>query len=110
LLPDRDFVVVASILADKDVDEMLRLLGRAGSRLVATQSHNERALPAGELARRAKPYFEHVKAEADPVAAVLSARASEGREGVLVTGSLYLLAALNNVRSTHVPWGTLATG
>jgi dihydrofolate synthase / folylpolyglutamate synthase len=110
LLPDRDFVVVASILADKDVDEMLRLLAQAGRRLVATQSQNERALAADELARRAAPYFERVEAVPDPVAAILSARASEGREGVLVTGSLYLLASVNDVRSAHVPWDTLATG
>jgi dihydrofolate synthase/folylpolyglutamate synthase len=110
LLPDCDFVVVASILGDKDVDEMLRLLARAGGRLIATRSGNQRALPAEELARRAGPYFEQVDVEPEPSEAVRSARASEGREGVLVTGSLYLLASINDVRSTHVPWGTLATG
>jgi dihydrofolate synthase/folylpolyglutamate synthase len=110
LLPERDFVVVASILADKDLDEMLRLLSRAGRRLVATQSDNPRALAAADLARRAGPYFEQVAAEPDPCEAVRAARAAEGAEGVLVTGSLYLLATLRNVRSTHVPWDTLATG
>jgi dihydrofolate synthase / folylpolyglutamate synthase len=110
LLPDRDFVVVASILADKDVDEMLRLLARVGSHLIATQSGNERALPAAELARRAEPYFKRIDVESEPSKAVRAARASEGRAGVLVTGSLYLLASINDVRPAHVPWGTLATG
>jgi dihydrofolate synthase / folylpolyglutamate synthase len=109
-LPERDFVVVASILADKDVDEMLRLLARAGRHLVATESDNPRALPARELAKRADPYFERVDTVPDPVAALLSARKSAGLAGVVVTGSLYLLASLRTVRSTRVPWGTLATG
>ena len=52
-LPRRDYVVVASILADKDTDAMLAALAAAGSALVATSSHNTRALPAEELARRA---------------------------------------------------------
>jgi folylpolyglutamate synthase/dihydropteroate synthase len=103
-------VVVASILADKDVDEMLRLLARVGRHLVATQSDNARALPASELARLAEPYFERVDVIADSSAALLSARESARAAGVLVTGSLYLLASLRTVRSTHVPWGTLATG
>jgi dihydrofolate synthase/folylpolyglutamate synthase len=110
LLPEREFVVVASILADKDAGEMLRLLSRAGARLVATESESARALAATKLAEAARPHFETVEAVADPVAAVLFARESAGESGVLVTGSLYLLASLRNVRSAHVPWGTLATG
>jgi dihydrofolate synthase / folylpolyglutamate synthase len=110
LLPERDFVVVASVLTDKDVDEMLRLLARAGSRLIATESASPRALPAKELAAGAESYFREVLVESHPVEALQSARTSEGCEGVLVTGSLYLLASLGNVRSARVPWGTLATG
>jgi dihydrofolate synthase/folylpolyglutamate synthase len=109
-LPELDFVVVVSILADKDVDEMLRLLARAGRHFVATESDNTRALPAAGLAERAEPYFERVDAVPDPTAALLLARQSAGAGGVLVSGSLYLLASLRTVRSTRVPWGTLATG
>ena len=109
-LPERDFVLVASILEDKDVDEMLRLLARAGTRLVATQSENARALPAGELALKARPFFADVEEVDDPVKAVQCARGSAGSSGVLVTGSLYLLASLGAVRPPHVPWVTLAIG
>lgn len=90
-----DYVVVASILRDKNVDEILARLARAGSTLVATENPNERALPAAELAALAAPHFEHVEAVADPHAA--RARALELAEPggrVLVTGSLYLLAEL----------------
>jgi dihydrofolate synthase/folylpolyglutamate synthase len=90
-LPRRDYVVCASILADKDVDAMLARLGAAGSTLIATKSSNARALGEKELARRAEPYFEHVESNADPVLALRRARELGP---VLVTGSLYLLADL----------------
>jgi dihydrofolate synthase/folylpolyglutamate synthase len=84
--------IVASILADKDIDEILRLLGEHAPALVATQSSNPRALPAGALAARARSRFATVEEIADPRAAL--ARAHELGTPVLVTGSLYLLADL----------------
>ena len=91
-LDNDDLTIVASILADKDVDAVLATLSRAGSRLVATISSSARALPATDLADIARRYFEHVEIVDDPVAAV--ARAHELGEPVLVTGSLYLLGDL----------------
>jgi dihydrofolate synthase/folylpolyglutamate synthase len=87
-----DFTIVASILADKDVDAMLAALRRVGRRFVATRSSSARALPASELADVARARFDHVEVVDDPVAAV--ARAHELGEPVLVTGSLYLLGDL----------------
>jgi dihydrofolate synthase/folylpolyglutamate synthase len=84
--------IVASILADKDVDAVLVELARLAPALVATTSSNARALPAADLAARATGHFEHVEAVADPHHAVR--RAHELGEPVLVTGSLYLLADL----------------
>ena len=86
------YVVVASILADKDVDAMVERLARAGTTLVATASSNARALPPAELALRAAPWFDAVVAVDDPRAALSHARELGGP--VLVTGSLYLLADL----------------
>jgi dihydrofolate synthase/folylpolyglutamate synthase len=99
-LPAReDWVVVASILADKRPELMLEALSVLGPRLVATQSTNARALPAGELAARAEPYFQHVDAVSDPHAARGRARELAGPGGaVVVTGSLYLLAELSESR------------
>jgi dihydrofolate synthase / folylpolyglutamate synthase len=91
-LPAADHTLVVSVLADKDVDAMLRELRRAGPRLVATRSSSSRALPPDELAARARHYFDHVESVVDPVAAV--AQAHELGEPVLVTGSLYLLGDL----------------
>jgi dihydrofolate synthase/folylpolyglutamate synthase len=91
-LPARDYTLCVSVLADKDVDAILERLARAGDHLIATRSTNERALPADELARRARPHFARVEAVADPRAAYARARDLSPR--VLVTGSLYLLADL----------------
>jgi dihydrofolate synthase/folylpolyglutamate synthase len=87
-----DYVVVASILADKDVDEILERLARAGRTLIATRSSNERALPAAEVAARATAFAE-VEEVPEPAAAL--ARARELGRPVLVTGSLYVLADLS---------------
>jgi dihydrofolate synthase/folylpolyglutamate synthase len=108
-LPRRDYVVVASILADKDTAAMLAALARAGSTLVATASHNARALPAAELAERARPFFDRVELAADPADALTRARGLAGDDGaLLVTGSLYLLADLA-VRLERVPWDSSAS-
>ena len=86
-------VVVASILADKDADAMLADLARLAPAMIATQSSDPRALPADELARQAAVHFDHVAAEPNPELALARARAST-RGGILVTGSLYVLADL----------------
>ena len=88
-----DHTVVASILADKDVDAMLRILRRAGRRLVATtsslgtRSSSPRTSPSSRALTSIMSRSSH-----DPVAAL--ARAHELGEPVLVTGSLYLLGDL----------------
>jgi dihydrofolate synthase / folylpolyglutamate synthase len=95
-VPSREYTLVASILADKDADEMLRALTALGGTFVATASRNPRAIPAAELAELAKPHFARVESVADPGAALARARELAGPDGaVLVTGSLYLLAALS---------------
>jgi dihydrofolate synthase/folylpolyglutamate synthase len=94
-LPDRRYTIVASMLADKNVDAMVRALTAVGDAFVATRSSNPRALPAGELAALAEPHYAHVETVDDPELARRRARKLAGRDGaVLVTGSLYLLADL----------------
>ena len=92
-IPRGDWVIVVSLLGDKDADAVLERLARLGQTVVATQSSSPRALPANDLADRARRYVSHVVAVEDPVAAVR--RAHELGPRVLVTGSLYLLADLH---------------
>ena len=95
---DRFDVVVASILRDKEADEMLADLAQLASAVIATQSRNPRALTAAELGERAALHFAHVEIEPDPTRALDRAREST-RGGILVTGSLYLLADLAGLSS-----------
>jgi dihydrofolate synthase / folylpolyglutamate synthase len=111
LLPERDYVLVCSVVGDKDVDTMLDLFSKRSSHLVATVSANSRALAAEDLAARGAAYFSTVEIVSDPVLALQRAREVAGPAGaVLAAGSLYLLASLAAVRSGYVPWDTLATG
>ncbi len=104
-LPSARYVLVVSILADKDVDGMLAALSALGDRIVATSSSNARALSAADLAERARPYFRKVEPIEDSAAAL--GRARSFGEPILVTGSLYLLADL--AKDESVRWRTLAT-
>jgi dihydrofolate synthase/folylpolyglutamate synthase len=85
-------VLVCSILSDKDTDGMLAALAPLAPRLIATQSSNPRALPAAELAERARHHFAEVETVSEPASAL--ARAHELGDSIVVTGSLYLLADL----------------
>src|SRR5262249_35459367 len=69
-LPPARYTICASILADKDVEGILRRLAPLGERFVATTSGNARSLTAAELADRACGHFAVVEAQADPVAAL----------------------------------------
>ncbi|HEX6662227.1 MAG TPA: Mur ligase family protein [Gaiellaceae bacterium] len=105
-LPSARYVIVASILADKDIDGMLAALSAIAGRLVATTSASPRALSASDLGERARPYFGEVDVVDDPAEALAFAR-SLG-EPILVTGSLYLLADL--AKDESLRWRTLARG
>ncbi|MGH3040367.1 MAG: glutamate ligase domain-containing protein [Gaiellaceae bacterium] len=110
-VPRADWVLVVSILADKDAAGMLAALSALGGRLVATTSSSPRALPAEELAALAGPFFAHVETVSDPAAALARGRELAGEDGaLLVTGSLYLLMDLASVRPSCLPWQASASG
>jgi dihydrofolate synthase/folylpolyglutamate synthase len=95
-LPTGRYVVVASILNDKDPEGMLAALTAVGDTFVATQSSNARAFPVADLAALACRRFRYVEAVADPVEAAARGRELAGETAaLLVTGSLYLLADLH---------------
>jgi dihydrofolate synthase / folylpolyglutamate synthase len=105
-LPSRPYVVMASILEDKDADGMLAALSALGDAFVATASSNPRALAPDDLAARARAFFAQVSIVPEPDRALAFARETAGDDrAVLVTGSLYLLANLASFRpATALPW------
>jgi dihydrofolate synthase / folylpolyglutamate synthase len=112
-VPTRPYVLVLSILADKDAEAMLAALSALGERVVLTSSSSRRALAAEDLAPAAARFFSQVEVVPDPVAALVRAREAAGEEGaVLVTGSLYLLADLAAALRPpfSVPWDASPNG
>ena len=87
--PGEKFVFLLSIMADKDVDEMLDLLAPLAKRFVTVAAHTPRALPAETLAEvlRARS----IPAEAAPGIEEGVARAVElgGQGPVCALGTLY---------------------
>ena len=110
-VPAADWVLVVSILADKDAAGMLAALSALGGRLVATSSSSPRALPANRLAALGRPFFAHVEVAAEPGQAHARGRVLAGEDGaLLVTGSLCLLADLASVRPSCLPWQASVNG
>jgi dihydrofolate synthase/folylpolyglutamate synthase len=110
-VPTADWVVVASILADKDVAGMLAALSALGKTFVATASSSPRALPAAELAPLARRFFDSVEVVPEPAEALARGRELAGEDrALLVTGSLYLLVDLASVRGSCLPWQASASG
>ena len=79
-VPRADWVLVVSILADKDAAGMLAALSALGGRLVATSSSSPRALPAEELAALGATVLRGVEVVADPREALSRGREA-GRRG-----------------------------
>ena len=87
--PGQKFVFLVSIMADKDVDEMLHLLAPLARQFVTVAAHTSRAMPAEVLAEHIRAYG--CTAEAAPTIEAGVARAVElGGEGpVCALGTLY---------------------
>jgi dihydrofolate synthase / folylpolyglutamate synthase len=112
-VPAREYVLVLSILGDKDARAMLAALSPLGRRVVVTSSSNPRALPAAELAVLAEPFFREIQVVPDALGALERAREWATEDGaVLVTGSLYLLADLAAALRPpfSVPWDASPNG
>ena len=87
--PGEKFVFLVSIMAAKDVDEMLHLLAPLAEQFVTVAAHTPRAMPAETLAEHIRAYG--CKAEAAPTIEAGVARAVElGGDGpVCALGTLY---------------------
>lgn len=90
-LPRRRIIGVMGMLRDKDCQTVLKSLAPLFAALIAVTPDNPRALPAGELAEKARPYCGDVTVEEDLSAAIGRSRQLAGENGaVVICGSLYL--------------------
>ncbi len=91
-LTDRDRVVaVVGMCSDKDVEEVLDMLGKAASRFVLTQVVNPRAMMPHELAARSPGSVETIVQERTSSALERAVSLAGGDGLVIATGSLYLV-------------------
>jgi dihydrofolate synthase/folylpolyglutamate synthase len=97
ILERRRLIAVASILRDKEAEEMIRHLAPRCDIIFATQSSSPRALSADELAAIITGLGKgpEVFVDPDPHSAMVSAyRLATSNQVVLVTGSLTLISDL----------------
>jgi folylpolyglutamate synthase/dihydropteroate synthase len=96
LSPDRPTLVLA-IMADKDVDGVIRALAGStllrAARVICTTPAGGRALPAEDLAARWTSLAGRAAEAISEPAAALDASLSSGSGPVIVAGSLYLVGA-----------------
>ena len=87
--PGQKFVFLVSIMADKDVDEMLALLAPLAERFVTVTAHNPRAMPAQTLAEHIRAYGCTAEAVDSIEAGVARAEELGGEGPVCALGTLY---------------------
>jgi len=86
-----DVVIIASILADKDVTNMLGEFASISSSIICTTMNNPRCLPLPELSQIANKYFTNVQSIEQPSVALKLAK-NMNKSVILITGSIYLLS------------------
>ncbi|UYN91957.1 MAG: hypothetical protein KIT70_00325 [Anaerolineales bacterium] len=90
--PDAPVVLVLGVSADKDLTGLLKPLLPRVQRVIATQSQQQRAMLAAQLAQELAALGLPATAEPQPAAALAAARAACPPEGlVLVAGSVFLV-------------------
>ncbi len=87
--PGQKFVFLVSIMADKDVDQMLSLLAPLAVRFVTVAAHTPRAMPAETLAEHIRVYGCRAEAAASIEAGVARAVKLGGEGPVCALGTLY---------------------
>ena len=87
--PEQKFVFLLSIMADKDVDEMLELLLPLAKQFVTVAAHTPRAMPAEALAQQIRSRGGIAEAASDIEAGVARAVALGGTGPVCALGTLY---------------------
>ena len=90
-LSDRRIIMVSSIMADKDYDSYLRIVGSCADVFIATKAGVPRALESSALCSDASKYCANCMEIGSPVEAVGKAMIlAEKEDAVIVCGSFYL--------------------
>ena len=100
--PDRRFVFLVGVMADKDYPTMLATVMPLAERFVAVRPDNSRALPAEDLAAYLRAQGAEAEAAASPEAGVERAIELAGPDGTVCSfGSLYMTGAVRTQALRH---------
>ena len=98
LRPLGSFVLLFGIMADKNVEEVTRLLFPLARRIVLTRSRAGRAAPTIEIVERSGDLATSARRQAQPRKALALARSlARPGEPVVVAGSLYLVGEVKRI-------------
>lgn len=92
LFPGRKLTILMGVMADKDVEDMLKLLAPIAGQVFTVRPESPRAMPAEELADRVRRWDVPAVPCGSVEAGLRAAAAAAGPEGaVCALGSLYLV-------------------
>lgn len=92
LFPGKKLTILMGVMADKDVEDMLKLLAPIAGQVFTVRPESPRAMPAEELAALVNRYGVHAVPCAGVTAGLQAAAEAAGADGaVCALGSLYLV-------------------
>lgn len=98
LFTDRKITAVIGMMKDKDIDSVVKMLAPLCNKMISVTVDNPRTISAIELKEKLKPYCNNVEACDDPIEAFNNAKLNLDKdEMLLVCGSLYLAAQIENI-------------
>ena len=103
LFPGQKFVFLVSIMADKDADEMLRLLLPLAKAFVSVTAPSPRAIPAADLAARIEALGGRAEPAASIPAAVERAAALAAGGPAAALGTLYFSGEVRQAVAARLP-------
>ena len=103
LFPGQKFVFLVSIMADKDADEMLRLLLPLAKAFVTVTAPSPRAIPAADLAARIEALGGRAEPAASIPAAVERAAALAAGGPAAALGTLYFSGEVRQAVAARLP-------
>lgn len=110
LYEHRRLILVLGILADKEVERVLKTLVPLADLVIATTPDSPRALPPAELVGKVEALGRPCRPVSDPGAALKAALAEAGPgDLVCVAGSLYLVGRVRTLLRNLVPQAYLWT-
>ncbi len=99
--PDREYVLVLGVLADKDTHQMADIIARDAGSVICVTPHSDRASLAKDLFEYIESFNDHVTWEEDYEKALDDALAKTGDDGyVILSGSLYMVGDMRRIIRT----------